>query len=86
MAWWTHPRNETLVYQQLSLHLHYITVTLHSDSRSDSSTYMTSHVQYTTYKIIACIERATVLRDNIMRVTRKYKAGEGVLSYSRLTN
>ena len=23
---------------------------------------------------------------NIMRVTREYKAGEGVLSYSRLTN
>ena len=25
------------------------------------SAYVTSHVQYTTYKIIACIERATVL-------------------------
>ena len=38
------------------------------------------------YKIIACVERATVLRANTMRVTRKYKAGEGVLSYSQLTN
>ena len=64
----------------------YTTVTLHSDSRSDFSAYVTSHVQYTTYKIIACIERATVLRANIMRVTREYKAGEGVLSYSRLIN
>ena len=41
---------------------------------------------YTPYKIIACIERATVLRANITRVTREYKAGEGALSYSRLTN
>ena len=38
------------------------------------------------YKIIVFIERATVLRANIMRVAREYKAGEGVLSYSRLTN
>ena len=38
------------------------------------------------YKIIAGIERATVLWAIIVRVTRKYKAGEGVLSYSRLTN
>ena len=45
---------------------------------------LTSHVQYTTYKIIACIEHATVLQANITRVTRE--AGEGVLSYSRLTN
>ena len=45
----------------------YTTVTPPSASRSDISAYMTSHVQYTTYKIIACIERATVLRANIMR-------------------
>ena len=56
----------------------YTTVTPHSDSRSDSSAYVTSHVEYTTYKIIACIECATVLQAN--------KASEGVLSYSRLTN
>ena len=28
--------------------------------------YVTSNVQYTTYKIIACIERATVLWSNII--------------------
>ena len=39
----------------------YTTVTPHNDLRSDFFGYMTSHVQYTTYKIIACIERATVL-------------------------
>ena len=36
-----------------------------------------------TYKIIACIERATVLRANITHVTCEYKAGEGVPSYSQ---
>ena len=31
----------------------------HSDSRSDFSAYVTSRIQYATYKIIAtCIERA----------------------------
>ena len=59
----------------------YTTVTPHSDSRSDTSAYVTSHVQYTAYKSMACIERATVLRANNMRVTHEYKAGEGVLSY-----
>ena len=39
-----------------------------------------------TYKIIACIERATVLWANIMHVMREYKAGEGVPCYSRLIN
>ena len=49
----------------------YTTLTPHSDSRS---AYVTSHVQYTTYKIIAtCIERATALRANNMRVTRGIK-------------
>ena len=48
--------------------------------------YVLSHDQYTMYKIIACIERAVVLRANIMRATREYKASEGVLSHSRLTN
>ena len=48
----------------------YTTVTPHNDSRSDFVAYVTSRVQYTTYKIIAtCIERATVLRTNITRVT-----------------
>ena len=46
----------------------YTTVTPHSDSRSDFSTYVTSHVQYTTYKIIVYIERATVLRADITSV------------------
>ena len=32
--------------------------------------------------IIACIERATALRANIMRVTREYKIGEGVLRHA----
>ena len=75
-----YPRNKSFVYQQLSLH------TTHSDSRSDISAYVTSHVLYTTYKIIASIECATVLRANITRVTREYKAGESVPSYSRLAN
>ena len=35
------------------------------------------------YKIIACIEHATVLWADITRVMCKYKAGEGVLSYSQ---
>ena len=46
----------------------YTTVASHSDYRSDFSIYMTSHVQYTTYKIIACIDRATVLRANTSRM------------------
>ena len=49
------------------------TVIPHSDSRSDFSPYVTSYVQYTTYKIIACIECATMLRANITHVTREYK-------------
>ena len=64
----------------------YTTVTPHRDSQSDSSAYVMSHVQYTTYKIIACIEHATVLQADITRVTREYKAGEGVPRYSRLIN
>ena len=64
----------------------YTTVTPHSDSRSDYSAYVMAHIQYTTYKIIACNERTTALWANIMRVTREYKAGESMLSYSRLTN
>ena len=46
----------------------------------DSLVWSSLRLAPTTYKIIACIERATVLRAN-MRVTREYKAGEGVLSY-----
>ena len=53
----------------------YTTITPHSDSRSNYSTYVTSYVQYTTYKIIVCTEHATYFRAN-MRVTRKYEAGE----------
>ena len=51
MAWCTYPRKETLVYQQLPLHQlqAYTTVTPHSDSRSDHSAYVTSHIQYTSY-------------------------------------
>ena len=30
----------------------YTTITLHSDSRSDFSAYVTSHVRYTTYKFV----------------------------------
>ena len=61
----------------------YTSVTPHSDSRSNFYAYVMSHLQY---NIIACIEQATVLQANIMHVTCEYKAGEGVLSYSRLTN
>ena len=42
------------------------------------------HVQYTMYKIIACIEHATVLPAGITRVMREYKAGEGLPSYLQL--
>ena len=61
----------------------YTTVTPHGDSREAIFLLTRRHVQYIAYKIIACIERATVLRANIVRVTREC---EGVLSYSRLTN
>ena len=64
----------------------YTTVTPYSDSQSDFSAYVTSHIQYTTYKIIPCIERATVLLAKIMRVTHEYEAGEGVPHYSQLIN
>ena len=89
MAWYTYPRNETLVHQQLYLHqLHHC----HPSQRLPKQSFRLRDITctrsiYTTYKIIACIERAlTALRANIMRVTREYKAGEGVLSYSQLTN
>ena len=36
-----------------------------------------------TYKINACIERATMLQADIMRVLCESKAGEGVPRYSR---
>ena len=48
----------------------YTILTLHSDSRSHFSSYVTSHVQYT-YIIAMSIERATVLRVNN---TREMKA------------
>ena len=47
------------------------------------SAYVTSQFNILS---IACIERATMLWGNITRITRDYKAGEGVLRYSRLTN
>ena len=62
-----------------------VMVHLTHEWKFDTPIALPSHVQYTTYKIIACIERATVLRANIMRVAREYKVGEGVLS-SWLTN
>ena len=36
-----------------------------------------------TYKIIACIEHATILQTDITRVMCESKAGEGVPRYSR---
>ena len=36
-----------------------------SDSRSDFPAYVMSHILFTTYKIIACIEHATMLQANI---------------------
>ena len=58
----------------------YTTVTLTATPEAIVSAYVTSRVQlaYTTYKIIARIERAIVLPANITRVTH---AGE-----ARLTN
>ena len=49
----------------------YTTLTLHSDFRSDFSSYMMSHIQYTyTYKVIATyIKHATTLQANNMCVT-----------------
>ena len=67
-----------LWYTNYSPFTSYTTVTPHSDSRSDFSAYMTSHVQYTTYKISACIECATVLRANITCVTC---TGEGLFFF-----
>ena len=70
VAWCIYSMNQTLVHQQLSLHqLH--PVTPNSDSRSDFSAYVTSHVQY--LRVLSAL--------NIMRITREYKAGEGMLSY-----
>ena len=66
---------DILWYTNNSFSTCYTTINPHTDSRSDISAYVTSHD--TAYKIIACIERATVLRANITRVTR---AGEGLLS------
>ena len=43
----------------------YTTVTPYSDLGSDFFAYVTSHIQYTMYKIITCIERATMLRADI---------------------
>ena len=62
----------------------YTTITPHSDLGPKRLRDVTRLIS--TYKIIARIERATLLWANITRVTREYKAGEGVLSYSRLTN
>ena len=83
MSWCTYPMKPW--YTNNSPFTNYTTVTPHSDSRSDFSAYVTSHVN-TTHKIIVCIDSATVLRANIMRIAREYKAGEGMLSYSWLTN
>ena len=73
--------NETLVHPNNSSFTSYTIVTPHSDSRTDFSAYVTSDVHYTTYKIIACIESAPMLRADIIRVMREYKAGEGVPHY-----
>ena len=65
MAWCTYPRNETLVHQQFSAT---------PLSPLTDSAYVTSRIQYTTYKIIAtCIERVTALRANITREMHEYK-------------
>ena len=58
----------------------YTTVTPHSNSQSNFSAYVTSHVQYTTYKIIACIEHATVLWANITHITHEYKQVKACLA------
>ena len=59
--------NDTLVTNN-SPFTSYITLTPHRDSRS---AYVHTFNQYTTYKIIACIERATALQADIMRVLRE---------------
>ena len=46
-------------------------------------THMTSHIQYTMYKIIVCIECAAILRADIKHLMREYKVSEGVSCYSR---
>ena len=76
-----------LWYTNNSPFISYTTVTPHSDSRSDFSAYVTSHIQHTMYEIIAmCIDCAAVLRADIRRITHGYKAGEGMPRYSRLIN
>ena len=62
----------------------YTTITSHSDSQSDFTAYLTYHMfSIPTYKIIACIERTTMLQADITRVLCESKAGGGVPRYSR---
>ena len=74
MSWYTYPRNETLVHQQLSLHQ------LHHPHSTETHKAIFPLVWRHTfiirmYKIITtCIEHTTVLRTNNMRVTHEVKA------------
>ena len=67
-----------LWYTSNSPNTSYTIVTPHSYSQSDVSAYVMPHIQYTMYKIIACIDHTTMLRAIIMH---EYKAGN-----SRLIN
>ena len=61
-----------LWYTNNSPFISYTALTPHSNSRSDFSSYVTSHLQY---KIIAtCIEHTTALWANNMHVKREYKS------------
>ena len=57
-----------LWYTNNSPYTSYTPVTVHCYSRSDISAYVTSHVQYTAYKIVACIEKALGVQSELIFV------------------
>ena len=81
MVWCTYPRNETLVHQQLSGKIASGVAVRGDSGVAGEGRVVTFNIP--TYKIIASIERATVLPADITRNVRGYKAGEGVPHYSQ---
>ena len=74
MAWYTYPRNETLVHQQLSLHqLHHP----HPSQRLAKQFFLLCDVTrpiYLRIKSSTCIDRATALQANYTRIKHEYKS------------
>ena len=72
MTWCTYHRNETLVHQQLTLHqLHHCHPSQWLRKRFFRLRDVTFNID-TTYKIIACIERAIVLWVNWASVSEPH--------------